>query len=661
MQGIGDALAVAHEAGIVHRDLKPENILLTKSGHAKLADFGVAKLFERDQGVTGAQEQTQTGMIVGTAGYMSPEQVSGRAVDARSDIFSFGVVLHELLMGRRPFAASSTIEELHRILNAAPAPLTSDVPEGLRSIVEKTLQKAAGDRYQSMRDLTTDLRRLQGTPSAPAVSMLRRSSNRLMPAAIVLVILLTAIAAWAVRSQFRRPAGATPPLIRSIAVLPLLNLSNVPEQEFFSDGTTDALISSLAQIHALQVTSRTSIMRYKRVEKSIPEIGRELGVDAVIEGSVQRAGNRIRITAALIRATTNTHLWSHDYDGDASDLFRLQSDVARAVAREVGVALTPEEGNRLEHVRPVNALAQDAYLLGRHRLFRQSVTDIQEAIQQFERATRLDPNYAQAWAALSVAVASLHNFIPQPIARIRDPAEQAVALDPDLADGFVALGVARFNEWRWVEAEQAFSHATALSPDSVAACGCYALFLAAMERFPEATAQVDRGVKVNPVASESHFNRAFVMFYARRFDEAMTEAHRALELERSNMYARLFLAMAQIEVGRTEDGIKTLDVPEFRGGAYQAYAYARANRRAQALALVTKLRSVTTTAEPLAIVYIALNDPTRAVDAVSRAIERHEGPVKWLRVNPLYDPIRGDVRFQTAVAQLKLPLASPVR
>ena len=659
--GIADALAVAHDAGIVHRDLKPENILVTRSGHAKLADFGVAKLFERapsGAGVTGAEAHTQTGMIVGTAGYMSPEQVSGTSVDARSDVFSFGVVLHELLTGRRPFAAPSTIEELHNILNASPAPLTGDIPAGVRIVVEKALEKAPGDRYQSMRDVATDLRRVLRGTAVPTVSARTRWPVRVVSTIAVVMLAAVGVGLWGLWP--RSAVGNSLAPIRSIAVLPLQNRSSDPQQEFFSEGTTDVLISSLAQIHALQVTSRTSVMRYKQVEKSIPEIAKELGVDGIIEGSVQRAGDRIRITAQLIRAATGTLLWAKDYDGDAADLFRLQSEVARAVAREVGVALTPAEGHRLARTRQVNAVAQDAYLLGRHHLFRESVDDIQEAIRQFQRATELDPDYAEAHAGLSLAVSTLHNFIPQPIARSRDPAERAVALDRDLAEAQAALGGARFEEWRWADAEQAFARANELNPDSVEACGCYANFLAAMGRFQEALERADYGARVNPLSSDIHGNHALVSFMAGRFDEAVTYAQRALELEPSNMFARVFLAVSQIAAGRAADGVRTLDVPQFRGSAYQAFAYARANRRAEALAIIKQLsRSPTAPAEAQAIVYIALNDRAHAVDAVARAIDAHEGPAKWFGVNPLFDPIRGEPGFQAAMARLKLPSVAP--
>jgi serine/threonine protein kinase len=304
--GVADGLATAHEAGIIHRGIKPGNILVTKSGYAKLADFGLAKLAENasiDVAQTLTEGRTRPGMILGTIAYMSPEQASGLRLDARSDIFSFGVVLYELLAGKRPFNGAIDLEVLKTVIHSKPEPLGDEIPPTLRAIVEKALEKDPADRYQTMREMVVDLRRI--SREAPAA---RSPQQRVwLASAAAVLVLFGGVAAWRLW-----PRAGAPQEIRSIAVLPLRNLSGDPNQEYFSDGATEAIISKLAQIQSLRVISSTSILRYKGTQKRMPEIGRELGVDAIVEGSIQRAGGRVRIAAQLIRVATDAHLWAMD-------------------------------------------------------------------------------------------------------------------------------------------------------------------------------------------------------------------------------------------------------------------------------------------------------------------------------------------------------------
>jgi serine/threonine protein kinase len=427
--GVADGLAAAHAAGFVHRDVKPENILISRNGYAKLADFGLTKLFEPTDGEaathTAAAGRTRPGMILGTIAYMSPEQASGKPVDARSDIFSFGVVLYEMLSGRQLFAAATELEVLQRVQHGSADPLDERIPAALRTLVDKALEKDPAERYQSMRELVIDLRR-----AARAASEDARASHA-PPAS----------------GEHDKQGGAgrrhgggertrpTRRRIRSLAVLPLQNLSRDPDQEFFSDGTTEALICNLAQIRALEVISRSSIMRYKGTTKTVPEIGRELDMDAVVEGSVQRVGGRVRITAQLIRASTDKHLWAGEYERDAADVLKLEAEVARTIAQEIQAHLTPEETRRFASARSINPDAREAFLLGRHHQFKDNEADFRQAIEYFQRATRLQPDYAAAYAGLSLTARWLKTRgFTQEEGAARTAALKAIELNPNLGE-----------------------------------------------------------------------------------------------------------------------------------------------------------------------------------------------------------------------------------
>jgi serine/threonine-protein kinase len=394
--GVADGLAVAHAAGIVHRDVKPDNILISTHGYATLADFGLARLFEGDDRAAtppATVVRTQPGMIVGTIAYMSPEQAAGKPADARSDIFSFGVVLYEVLAGRQPFAGASDLEVLQRVQHQPAEPLSEEIPPALRMVVEKAMEKDPAERYQSMRDMVVDLRRLARHTVETRAPVATRSRRRVALAVAALVIIAVgAMALWTMR-----PTATDAPRIRSIAVLPLQNLSRDPDQEFFSDGTTDALISNLAQINDLVVIARTSVMRYKGTTKTVPEISRELlGVDAILEGSVQRVGGTVRITVQLIRGSTGTLLWARQYERDAADVLKLEAEVARTIAQEIQAHLTPEEAGRLASARQINPDAHEAFLLGRYHRNKIITEEQKLAVPYFERAIQLQPDYAAA-------------------------------------------------------------------------------------------------------------------------------------------------------------------------------------------------------------------------------------------------------------------------
>jgi TolB-like protein len=504
-------------------------------------------------------------LVVGTVAYMSPEQASGKVVDARSDIFSFGVVLYELVAGRQPFSGATTLEVLERIQHRPPEPLGAESPLALRTVIEKALEKDPAERYQAMRELVVDLRHLTRTTEAsvPAAKHSRRWVVMAAAAALV-VVAVGGAALWRTR-----PATTNAPRIRSIAVLPLQNLSRDPDQEFFSDGTTEALIASLAQIHDLDVISRTSIMRYKGTTKTVPEIGRELAVDAIVEGSVQRVGGRVRITAQLIRASTDKHLWANEYERDAADVLKLEAEIARTIAQEIQAHLTPEETRRLASARSISPDAREAFLLGRYHEFKDNEADLRQAIEYFQRAIRLQPDYAAAYAGLSITAGLLRTrgFTQEEGGR-RTAALKAIELDPNLGEAHEAMAGLKFRDWDWTGAEAEARHAIELNyVDQL-----YSSLLTITGRHAQAIAAAEHATKVDPLSPIIQSSFGIVLFFARRYDDALSQLKRSIDLEPRNYAAILMLGVTYEAMGKPQEALAILDRPEFRESPYIARA-----------------------------------------------------------------------------------------
>jgi TolB-like protein/DNA-binding winged helix-turn-helix (wHTH) protein/Flp pilus assembly protein TadD len=486
---------------------------------------------------------------------------------------------------------------------------------------------------------------------APAPPIAAR--RRWLPIAAGIAALLVAVAAAA----SWRWNGSGPAPIRSIAVLPLQNLSDDPEQEFFSDGMTEALITKLAQITDARVVSRTSVMRFKATSESVPAIGRQLDVDAVVEGSVQRAGDRVNINVQLIHAASDSHLWAEEFEGTTADLFGLQRRIATAIAADISSKIGPKRFVD-DAERPIAADAYDAFLRGRFLFWKTDFESAPRAVAEFRKAIALEPTFAGAHAGLALSLAELESLGLSALTdESLEAARRAVALDDTLAEAHAALASASVARWDWETGLREYERALSLFPDSLDACSRYSELLSAIGRHDEAITWSARFAARNPTLPGLYILRAVVLLNARRYQEAERQAKLAMELAPSFLAAPVILGEVYKLTGRPEEAVRVLSSPKFANSAVLAHAYAAAGRRDEALALVDSIKKNPSPTDPrsIAMVYFNLGDDEQGFHWLQRAAEKRLSSLRFLNVDPAYDKWRADPRFVALVRQLRLP------
>jgi serine/threonine-protein kinase len=672
---IGDALQAAHAKGIVHRDVKSENIMLSSDGRIKVMDFGLAKL-------KGSLKLTKTSSTVGTLAYMAPEQLQGGEADTRSDIFSFGVVLFEILTGHIPFRGEHEAALMYSIVNEEPESVLKyrqDLSPELDRIIHRALEKDPADRYQHVDDMVSELRRLQKAStrivrpeqmeqsrthqamSIPAESP-KKSKNALWIA--VTSIVLLAGAAWFL---FLNKPGQK---ITSMAVLPFVNAGSDQSAEYLSDGFTESLINSLSKLPGVKMMSRSSVFRYKGKEVDPQVVGKELNVSAVLLGRITQSGDGLSVSVELVNTSDNSHIWGEQYERKISAIISLQNDISRELSKQLQVTLTGDEEKQITKNATENTEAYQLYLKGRFYWNKRTTENFRKAIEMFQAAIDKDPGYALAYTGLADCynLMSAYFILPssEAFAKAKAAATKAIELDNTLAEPHTDLAsMASEYEWNFEAAEREYKRSLGLNPNYATTHQWYGEFLTEMGRGKEGLVEVQKAIEIDPLAPILYSSSSWVNCVMGNYEKALADADHALELDPKFPRALLNKVQVYIELGKETEAIQYAQEALAASGngieyrSWLGHTYGRLGKRQEAEKILTDLLKVSkkeyVAPALIASVYAGIGDNDRTFDWLEKCYELHSGDVVYLNAEPAWKPLRGDPRLAALTKKVGLP------
>ncbi len=678
---IADALSHAHARGVIHRDLKSANVMVTPEGQVKVLDFGLARKVRTADSSTVAVPSallTETGAIVGTPHYMPPELLRGGEADARSDIWALGVVLHEMAAGEMPFAGKTSFEVAAAIMNAPPGPLPASVPAGLRAVIARCLEKDPVHRYGAAGEVHAALEALRsGSVPAEALRPAAQVSQAAPPRSVATRRAVMAIAAatlvlaalWMLNpGRWRdRFAGGDAASTRSLAVLPMINLSGDPGQEYFADGMTEELITILTKISALSVVSMSSVKGLKAPDRPLREIARELRVALILRGSVRRSAERVRISAQLVDAATNRNLWAESYERSLADVLALQSEVALAIAREIQLKLTPREQASISATRSVDPEAHQAFLMGRFEMRRLTQESLERAVASFERAIQIDSTYGAAYAGLAEAYYFLNTWVLPPhqaMPLVRASARKALQRDPDLAIAYSMLAVVNAHyEFSWAGADTNLRRAISLAPGDAGTHHWYGSYLLLQGRFDEAELEFLKALELDPLTPGTQWHATFPSFYRGDYSRTLHQLN-GLRARNAGEWTTFSLLGETFEqMGQYDSASVALRKSLALGGnpwvlAAIGRVHVAAGRRDSARAVLDQLNDLGrrryVTPYAVASVYAALGERDRAFELLEDAFSERTEDLILIKIDPRLKPLRGDPRFTDLLRRMGL-------